>query len=116
MRIGFRCVKSNLDGSKSSHAIEDYAKAIYLLSRRHDGPVTNGELAERLGVTPATTMAGQVVMQGFIERQVPIFLRRALTLAPALLILALGVDPTNALIGSQVVLSFGIPSRWCRWS
>jgi manganese transport protein len=55
------------------------------------------------------TMAGQVVMQGFIHRQIPIFLRRAITLAPALLILAIGVNPTDALIGSQVVLSFGIP-------
>ena len=66
-------------------------------------------LASGFASSSVGTMAGQVVMQGFIERQVPIFLRRALTLAPALLILALGVDPTNALIGSQVVLSFGIP-------
>jgi manganese transport protein len=54
-------------------------------------------------------MAGQVVMQGFIHRQIPLFLRRAITLAPALLILAIGVNPTDALVGSQVVLSFGIP-------
>ena len=54
-------------------------------------------------------MAGQVVMQGFIHRQIPIFLRRAITLAPALLVLAIGVNPTDALVGSQVVLSFGIP-------
>ena len=54
-------------------------------------------------------MAGQVVMQGFIRRRIPIFVRRAITLAPALLVLAIGVDPTDALVGSQVVLSFGIP-------
>jgi manganese transport protein len=54
-------------------------------------------------------MAGQVVMQGFIRRRIPIFVRRAVTLAPALLVLAIGVDPTDALVGSQVVLSFGIP-------
>ncbi len=54
-------------------------------------------------------MAGQVVMQGFIRRQIPLFLRRAITLAPALLVLAIGLDPTEALVGSQVVLSFGIP-------
>jgi manganese transport protein len=48
-------------------------------------------------------------MQGFIERRIPIFLRRAITLAPALIILALGVNPTDALVASQVVLSFGIP-------
>jgi manganese transport protein len=54
-------------------------------------------------------MAGQVVMQGFIRRRIPIFVRRAVTLAPALIVLAIGVDPTDALVASQVVLSFGIP-------
>jgi manganese transport protein len=54
-------------------------------------------------------MAGQVVMQGFIKRRIPIFLRRALTLAPALVVLGFGLDPTQALVVSQVVLSFGIP-------
>jgi manganese transport protein len=55
------------------------------------------------------TMAGQVVMQGFIRRRIPLFLRRALTLTPALAVLALGFNPTDALVASQVVLSFGIP-------
>ncbi len=55
------------------------------------------------------TMAGQVVMQGFIRRSIPLFLRRALTLAPALFVLAIGFNPTDALVLSQVVLSFGIP-------
>lgn len=55
------------------------------------------------------TMAGQVVMQGFIQRRIPIFVRRAVTLAPALFVLGIGLDPTEALVGSQVVLSFGIP-------
>ncbi len=54
-------------------------------------------------------MAGQVVMQGFIQRRIPIFVRRAITLAPALFVLAIGLNPTDALVGSQVVLSFGIP-------
>jgi len=49
------------------------------------------------------------VMQGFIRRRIPIFLRRAITLAPALVVLAIGLDPTDALVASQVVLSFGIP-------
>ena len=48
-------------------------------------------------------------MQGFIQRRIPIFLRRAITLAPALIVLAIGVEPTDALVISQVVLSFGIP-------
>jgi manganese transport protein len=55
------------------------------------------------------TMSGQVVMQGFIQRRIPIFVRRAVTLAPALLIVAIGVNPSGALVFSQVVLSFGIP-------
>jgi manganese transport protein len=54
-------------------------------------------------------MAGQVVMQGFINRQIPLFLRRAITLAPALVVVGIGLDPSRALVISQVVLSFGIP-------
>ena len=66
-------------------------------------------LASGLSSSSVGTMAGQVVMQGFINRQIPLFLRRAITLAPALVIVALGLDPTRALVISQVVLSFGIP-------
>jgi manganese transport protein len=66
-------------------------------------------LASGFASSSVGTMAGQVVMQGFIHRQIPLFLRRAITLAPALLVLAIGVNPTDALVGSQVVLSFGIP-------
>jgi manganese transport protein len=66
-------------------------------------------LASGFASSSVGTMAGQVVMQGFIRRRIPLFLRRAITLAPALLVLAIGVDPTDALVGSQVVLSFGIP-------
>jgi manganese transport protein len=66
-------------------------------------------LASGFASSSVGTMAGQVVMQGFIHRKIPIFLRRAITLAPALLVLAIGVNPTDALVGSQVVLSFGIP-------
>jgi manganese transport protein len=66
-------------------------------------------LASGFSSTSVGTMAGQVVMQGFIQRRIPLFLRRAVTLAPALVVLAIGVDPTRALVLSQVVLSFGIP-------
>jgi manganese transport protein len=55
------------------------------------------------------TLAGQVVMQGFIQRRIPLFLRRAVTMAPALVLIAVGVDASRALVMSQVVLSFGIP-------
>jgi manganese transport protein len=66
-------------------------------------------LASGFASSSVGTMAGQVVMQGFIRRRIPIFLRRAITLAPALIVLGFGIDPTDALVGSQVVLSFGIP-------
>ncbi len=55
------------------------------------------------------TMSGQVVMQGFIRRRIPIFVRRAVTMVPAFVVIALGVNPTHTLVISQVVLSFGIP-------
>jgi manganese transport protein len=55
------------------------------------------------------TYAGQVVMAGFINVRIPLLLRRALTMLPALVVLALGMNPTDALVLSQVVLSFGIP-------
>jgi manganese transport protein len=66
-------------------------------------------LASGFASSSVGTMAGQVVMQGFIRRRIPLFARRAITLAPALIVLAIGVNPTDALVGSQVVLSFGIP-------
>jgi manganese transport protein len=66
-------------------------------------------LASGFASSSVGTMAGQVVMQGFIQRRIPIFLRRAITLAPALVVLAIGLNPTDALVASQVVLSFGIP-------
>ncbi len=66
-------------------------------------------LASGFASSGVGTYAGQVVMQGFLRRQVPLALRRGITMAPALLVLAGGVDPTRALVLSQVVLSFGIP-------
>jgi manganese transport protein len=66
-------------------------------------------LASGLSSSSVGTLAGQVVMQGFIRRQIPLFARRAITAAPALVVALVGVDPTRALVLSQVVLSFGIP-------
>jgi len=66
-------------------------------------------LASGFASSGVGTYAGQVVMQGFIRRSIPLFLRRALTLTPALVVLGFGIDPTQALVLSQVVLSFGIP-------
>jgi manganese transport protein len=66
-------------------------------------------LASGFASSSVGTYAGQVVMQGFIARTIPLALRRAVTMTPALIVLAIGVDPTKALVISQVVLSFGIP-------
>ena len=66
-------------------------------------------LASGFASSSVGTLAGQVVMQGFIDRTIPLFLRRLITMAPALVVLWIGVDPTRALVISQVVLSFGIP-------
>jgi manganese transport protein len=66
-------------------------------------------LASGLSSSSVGTFAGQVVMQGFINRRIPLFLRRAVTMAPALVVLALGLDASTTLVASQVVLSFGIP-------
>ena len=66
-------------------------------------------LASGLSSSSVGTLAGQVVMPGFIRRRIPLFLRRAITMAPALIIIAAGVDASRALVLSQVALSFGIP-------
>lgn len=66
-------------------------------------------MASGISSSSVGTMAGQVVMQGFLRRRIPVFLRRAITMAPALLVLAIAVNPARVLVLSQVVLSFGIP-------
>jgi manganese transport protein len=66
-------------------------------------------LASGLSSSSVGTLAGQVVMQGFVQRRIPLFVRRAVTMLPALVVIAVGVDASRALVLSQVVLSFGIP-------
>ena len=68
-------------------------------------------LVSGLSSSAIGTLAGQVVMQGFIRRQIPIFVRRAVTMAPAFIVLAAfpDLDPSRVLVISQVILSFGIP-------
>src|SRR5215216_4439783 len=66
-------------------------------------------LASGLSSSSVGTLSGQVVMQGFINRQIPLFLRRLITMMPALIILGIGLNPSRSLVISQVVLSFGIP-------
>jgi manganese transport protein len=66
-------------------------------------------LASGLSSSTVGTLSGQVVMQGFIQRRIPVFVRRLVTMLPALVVAAIGLDPSRTLVISQVVLSFGIP-------
>jgi len=66
-------------------------------------------IASGLSSSAVGTLSGQVVMQGFIRRQVPVFFRRIVTMVPAFIVIGIGVDPSRTLVISQVVLSFGIP-------
>jgi len=66
-------------------------------------------LAAGLASTTVGTMSGQVIMQGFIQRHIPVWLRRLVTVVPSLVVIFLGFDPTRTLVISQVVLSFGLP-------
>lgn len=66
-------------------------------------------LASGISSSQVGTMAGQVVMQGFVDFSIPVWLRRTLTMIPALMAIALGLDPTRTLVISQVVLSFTLP-------
>ena len=66
-------------------------------------------LASGLSSTAVGTMAGQVIMQGFVNFTIPIWLRRTLTMLPAFIVILWGLDPTKVLVLSQVVLSFGVP-------
>src|SRR5664279_2459449 len=78
---------------------------------RRTGPIRGrrGSAGVRGRAVGVGTYAGQVVMQGFIRTSIPLFLRRGLTMLPALTVLALGLPTTASLVISQVVLSFGIP-------
>jgi manganese transport protein len=66
-------------------------------------------LASGLSSSSVGTMAGQVIMQGFLQRHIPIWVRRLVTMLPTLVVIAIGLDPTRTLVISQVVLSFGLP-------
>ncbi|HWJ33203.1 MAG TPA: Nramp family divalent metal transporter, partial [Gaiellaceae bacterium] len=66
-------------------------------------------LASGLSSSAVGTLSGQVVMQGFIRRQIPLMVRRLVTMLPAFVVIAIGIDPSRTLVISQVVLSFGIP-------
>ncbi len=66
-------------------------------------------LAAGLSSSTVGTSAGQVMMQGFLRRHIPVWLRRAITIIPSIIVIAVGFDPTRTLVVSQVILSFGLP-------
>jgi manganese transport protein len=66
-------------------------------------------LASGLSSSAVGTMAGQIMMQGFLQRQIPVWVRRLVTIIPSLVVIFMGLDPTRTLVISQVVLSFGLP-------
>ncbi|GJM71895.1 hypothetical protein HMSSN036_41110 [Paenibacillus macerans] len=97
---------------KNGLVVEDLDVAFREFARL-SGPVTAisfglGLLIAGLSSSSVGTMAGDVVMQGFINKRINLYLRRAITIVPPLAIIISGINPTNALVLSQVVLSFGI--------
>jgi manganese transport protein len=66
-------------------------------------------LAAGLSSSTVGTMSGQVIMQGFLRRQIPPWVRRLVTMLPSLVVIAIGLEPTRTLVISQVILSFGLP-------
>ena len=66
-------------------------------------------LASGLSSSTVGTMAGQTIMQGFVGFSIPIWIRRLVTMLPAIIVILLGLDPTTTLVVSQVVLSFVLP-------
>ena len=101
---------ANLAGVPGTDTLEGAYAALYAGL----GPVVAtlfavGLLASGLASTSVGAYAGAEIMHGLLHIRVPLLARRLVTLIPALAILAIGVDPTLALVLSQVVLSFGIP-------
>ncbi len=101
---------TNLQGRDDTDSIEGAHAAV----RDALGPTVAllfavGLLASGLASTSVGAYAGAMIMEGLLRRSYPLLLRRLVTLIPALVILAIGIDPSRALVLSQVVLSFGIP-------
>jgi len=97
---------------KNGLVIEDLDKAFHQFGH-FVGPVAAicfglGLLIAGLSSSSVGTMAGDVVMQGFINKRINLYIRRAITTIPPLTIILFGVNPTSALVMSQIILSFGI--------
>jgi manganese transport protein len=88
---------------------EAHRTLVPLLGRASSVVFAISLLASGLSSSAVGTMAGQIIMQGFIHRQVSVWLRRLVTMIPAIVVVAIGLDPTRTLVVSQVLLSFGLP-------
>jgi manganese transport protein len=88
---------------------EAYRTLTPLLGRASSVVFAISLLASGLSSSTVGTMAGQIIMQGFLHRQVSIWVRRVVTMVPAIAVIAWGLDPTRTLVISQVTLSFGLP-------
>ncbi len=101
---------STLSGDEGTDSIEGAHAAIQSALGPAVGAIfAVGLLASGLASTAVGAYAGATIMEGLLERRIPLVLRRSITLIPSIVVLALGVDPTWSLVVSQVVLSFGIP-------
>ncbi len=101
---------TNLQGRDDTDSIEGAHAAV----RDALGPgvallFAIGLLASGLASTSVGAYAGAMIMQGLLRKTFPLLVRRLVTLVPALVVLGIGIDPSRALVISQVVLSFGIP-------
>ncbi|MEV4422916.1 Nramp family divalent metal transporter [Patulibacter sp. NPDC049589] len=100
----FRIGATDVDSIEAAHrGLQDYVGGGAALA------FAVALLASGLSSSSVGTYAGQIVMQGFMDWRIPLFFRRAVTMTPALIVLALALPTTDVLVVSQVVLSFGIP-------
>ncbi|AUH43875.1 Nramp family divalent metal transporter [Streptomyces sp. CMB-StM0423] len=113
VNLGMLCLSAALFRGTSPGALDSITAAHADLGRTVGGAAAMAFAVALLasGVSSASvgTYAGQVMMQGFLRRRIPLFARRAVTMAPALIVLSSGLPVTSTLVFSQVVLAFGIP-------
>ena len=100
----------NAQGASNVGTIQDAYRTLQPLLGPAAGVVfALSLLASGLSSSSVGTMAGQIIMQGFLDKEIPVWIRRGVTMVPSLIVISLGLDPTSVLVLSQVVLSFGLP-------
>jgi manganese transport protein len=100
----------NTQGLTSIGTIEKaYVTLEPLLGKAAQSVFAISLLASGLSSASVGTMAGQVIMRGFLHIDIPVWIRRLVTMVPSLIVIAIGLDPSRTLVISQVLLSFGLP-------